>query len=234
MMRSGRNRRRLMFQPGPAWCFCLAALVASAALPLRSEIIDRIAVAVGNRVITSSEIDRQIRAVAFLNGQVPDLSAAGRRNAAQRMIEQKLIQRELETGRYASPAPEDVAPIIAQLRGGRFGGSEVEFNRALAAAGLSLDDLRQEVLWQQTLLAFIESRFRPLVQVSDDEIRDYFEKVVKPTAQAADPGGAVDLEDYRDKIDETLAGPRVDQEVNRWLKEMRSRSQVTFSDEVFQ
>jgi hypothetical protein len=234
MMRAGRHRGRTRFQPGPARFFFFAALVASTALPLRPEIIDRIAVTVGNRVITSSEIDRQVRAVAFLNGQIPDLSPAGRRNAAQRMIEQKLIQRELETGRYTSPAPEDVAPIIAQLQRDRFGGSEAAFNSALAAAGLSLDDLQVEVFWQQTLLAFIESRFRPLVQVSDDEARDYFEKVVKPAAQAANPGEPVDLEDYREKIDETLAGPRVDEEVNRWLKEMRSRVQVTFNDEAFQ
>jgi hypothetical protein len=234
MMRAGRHRGCETFLPGTAWFLCFAALVASAALPLRSEIIDRIAVAVGNRVITSSEIDRQIRAVAFLNGQVPDLSPAGRRNAAQRMIEQKLIQRELETGRYASPAPEDVVPIIAQLRRERFGGAEAKFNSALAAAGLSLDDLQVEVLWQQTLLAFIESRFRPLVQVGEDEIREYFEKVVKPAAQAANPGEPVDLEDYREKVDGTLAGPRVDEEVSRWLKEMRSRVQVTFNDEAFQ
>jgi hypothetical protein len=234
MMRAGRHCCRVLPRPGTAWFFCLAALVASTALPLRPEIIDRVAVAVGNRVITSSEIDRQIRAVAFLNGQVPDLSPAGRRNAAQRMIEQKLIQRELETGRYTSPAPEDAPPIAAQLQRERFGGSEAAFNSALAAAGLSPDDLQVEVFWQQTLLAFIESRFRPLVQVSDDEIRQYFENIVKPAAQAANPGQPVDLEDYREKIDETLAGPRVDEEVSRWLKEMRSRVQVTFNDEAFQ
>jgi hypothetical protein len=234
MMRSDFKGRRETLHRGAAGLFCLVALVASAALPLRSEIIDRIAVAVGNRVITSSEIDRQIRAVAFLNGQAPDLSPAGRRNAAQRMIEQKLIQRELETGRYTSPAAEDVVPIIAQLQGERFGGNAAEFDRALASAGLSINDLREEVLWQQTLLAFIESRFRPLVQVSDEQIRDYFEKVVKPAAQAANPGEPLDMEDYREQIDETLAGPRVDEEVNRWLKEMRSRLQVTFNDEAFQ
>ena len=81
----------------------------------------------------------------------------------------------------------------------RFGGNEAAFNSALAAAGLSLDDLQVEVLWQQTLLAFIESRFRPLVQVSDDDIREYFEKAVKPAAQAANSGEPVDLEDYREK-----------------------------------
>ncbi len=234
MMRAGLHCCRKLLQPQAAWIGCIAVLATLTAPPGRSEIIDRIAVSVGNQVITTSGIERQIRAVAFLNGATPDLSPTARRAAAERMIEQKLIQRELDTGRYVSPGPEQVAPLISQIQNERFGGNAAEFNRALAAAGLSLDDLREEILWQQTLLAFIDSRFRPLVQVSDDEIREYFEKVVKPAAQAANPGVPVDLEDYREKIDETLAGPRVDEEANRWLKEMRSRTAITFNEEAFQ
>jgi hypothetical protein len=62
-----------------------------------AEIIDRIAVTVEKQVITESEIWRQIRITAFLNGEEPDFSSAAKRTMADRLVEQVLIRRELET-----------------------------------------------------------------------------------------------------------------------------------------
>src|SRR5262249_48275559 len=70
-----------------------------------ADLIDRIAVSVGNRVITRSDIERQIRVIAFQNGVQPDFSSANRHAVANKMIEQKLIQRELESSRYPAPLP---------------------------------------------------------------------------------------------------------------------------------
>src|SRR5260370_21045608 len=71
---------------------------------LFADIIDRIAVSVGNRVITISDIDRETRVTAFINGVKADLTPAGKRATAERLVEQKLIQRELETSRYPDAA----------------------------------------------------------------------------------------------------------------------------------
>src|SRR5262249_49424474 len=58
----------------------------------RAEIIDRVAVVVGNRVITESEILREVRLTAFLNGAPLDFSAASKRKTAERLVEQRLIR----------------------------------------------------------------------------------------------------------------------------------------------
>ena len=56
----------------------LAALaVVVLAITARGEIIDRIAVSVGNRVIAESDLNREIRVAAFLDGVKPDFSPAG-------------------------------------------------------------------------------------------------------------------------------------------------------------
>ncbi len=83
---------------------------------LRAETIDRIAVSVGNLVITASELDRQIRATAFLNGKPPDFSPASKRATADRMVEQTLIRRELESGHYPLPAAEEVGPVLEKFQ----------------------------------------------------------------------------------------------------------------------
>ncbi|MEI9976953.1 MAG: hypothetical protein WDO73_35815 [Ignavibacteriota bacterium] len=52
------------------------------AVGLHAEIIDRIAVSVGNQAITTSDVDREIRVTAFLNRSEPDFTPAGRRATA--------------------------------------------------------------------------------------------------------------------------------------------------------
>jgi hypothetical protein len=208
-------------------------VVFAAVLPLRGEIVDRIAVSVGNRVITASEIDREIRVTAFLDAAPPDFRPAARRATAGRLVEQQLIRRELETSRYTIPSAEELKPAVEKFKRDRFK-DQADYERALAAAGISNRDVEDELLWQRRLLWFIDARFRLGVQVTDEEIRDYFEKVVKPAAEAAHPGVPVTLDEYRDKIEETLAGPRVDRETDAWLEEARKRTEIVYHDEVFQ
>jgi hypothetical protein len=206
----------------------LAALV-----PAGGTIIDRIAVSVGNQVITTSDIDREIRASAFLQGAAPDFSAAGRRATADRMVEQKLIRRELETSRYPVPQPSEIDPVLAELIQKQFH-DEAAYRAALHAYGITEQDVRDELLWQRTLLLFVDDRFRPAVQVTDQEIRDYFDKVVAPAAKAAHPDETATLEAYRDQIVRTLTGQRADEEMDRWLKEARSRTEIVYHPEAFE
>jgi hypothetical protein len=147
------------------------------------------------------------------------------------MIEQKLIRRELETNRYPEPSRSDVALKVEAFRRANYK-DDAEYRQALAGYEISEQDLEDQILWQNTLLLFIEVRFRPGVQVSDEEIRDYFEKTVKAAADAAHPGEPVSLEDYRDKIEQTIAEPRLLREVDRWLAEMRRRTEIIYHDET--
>lgn len=209
-------------------------LLAALLLPLlKADIIDRIAVSVGNRVITSSDLDREIRVTAFLNGAKPDFSPAGKRATAERMVEQKLIQHELETSRYPVPAESEVQPELDQFKK-KFFSDDAAYRRALVDAGITEDDLKAVLLWQRTLLLFIDVRFRPGVQVTDAEIQDYFDKVVAPAARAAHPGESPALDQYRADIERKLTGQEVDQELDRWLEQVRQRTEIVFHPESFQ
>ena len=206
-------------------CFLLTLTV------LRAEVIDRIAVTVGNSVITASDVDREIRVTSFLNGVKPDFSSAAKRATANRMVEQKLIRRELETSRYPVPNAAEVEPILQEFKKAHFKDA-AEYERAMTDAGVTEQGITYELLWQRTLLLFIEIRFRPGVQVSDQDVEDYFEKVVKPAAQAAHPAEPVSLDDYRTRIEETLVGQREDTDMDKWLTAVRKRTEIVFHDEA--
>jgi hypothetical protein len=212
----------------------LAAAVAALSLVLaaRSEIIDRIAVSVGNQVITQSEIRREIRLTAFLNRQPAVFTAEARRRAADRLVEQKLVRKELEWSRFPLPAEDSIEPQWKALVE-RAGGEEA-LQKELDSYRLTEEDLKEHLLWQQTLLSFIDERFRPGIQVTDADIREYFRETILPLEKVAHPGMQARLEDYRDQIEKVIMGQRIDQELNDWLTEARKRTKVEYREEAFQ
>jgi hypothetical protein len=141
-------------------------------------------------------------------------------------VEQKLIRRELELSKYMPPDDLAAEPLFAEFRKAH--------PQPIAAYGVTDQQIRDALLWQLTLLRFIEVRFRPGVQVSDQDIAEYFDKVVKPAAQAAHPDRPVSLENYRNQIEERLTGQRTDQEVDTWIKDARKRTEIVFHEEVFE
>ena len=218
------------YQPAPHK-LVLAFLIL--ACSLRGEIVDRIAVSVGNRVITTSDLDRQIRVAAFLNGTKPDESAAARRTMAERMVEQTLIRTEFETSNYPVPDIAEMEPEFEAIRAKLFP-NPADYAHALAEAGITEQDLKTELLWQRTLSQFLDMRFRPGVQVSEGDVQQYFNTVVAPLARAAHPDQPVKLDEYRLEIETKLTGDRADKEMDKWLVEARKRTPVVFHDEVFQ
>lgn len=208
------------------------ALLTIGATLLTAETIDRVAVAVGNRVITTSDIERQARVSAFLSGTKPDLSAEGRRKTAETMVEQKLVSRELETARYPEPGGAELDEAFAAFKAQYFK-EDAEYKRALADAGVTEAEVKRELLWQRRFFGFIGVRFRPAAQVGEEAIREYFEKTVLPTAQAVNPGANFTLDEFHDKIQAKLLEDGIDRQVALWLAESRSRTEIVFHEEAF-
>ena len=203
------------------------------ALAAHGEIVDRIAASVGNRVITASDLDRQLRVAAFQDGVKPDFSPARKRAAVEAMIEQKLIRTELANSRYPLPDPAELAPLIEQFKKTHFK-DDAQYRAALAEYGIGEEDFKELLLWQRTLLLFIQVRFETGVQLGAQDVEEYFAGTVKPAAEAAHPGQSVSLEDYRDQIERTLTGQRADKEMDIWLREVRKRTNVVLHEEVLQ
>ena len=116
----------------------LSAMFAAGA---HAEIIDRIAVTLDKEVITASEVTQAIRLTAFLNGDPLDFSPTARRETAERLIEQRLIRREIELGRYAQPPATGVEPMLKRIQAERFPGAH-DYQDALAKYGISGEELK--------------------------------------------------------------------------------------------
>ena len=210
-------------------CSFLLVLIAAS---VQAEIIDRIAVRVATEVITDSEIVQEIRLTAFFNSEPVQMSAQQKRKTAERLIEQHLIRREIEVSRFPAPAPSEADAAYAQLRK-KLSLDGAKLQQALAVYRLDEQELRSHVLWQLTLLRFLELRFRPAVQVPEQEIREYFERQILPKLKAADAKQEGVLEEFRDEIEAELIGKHVDREAEMWLKQTRAQTAVHVHEEAF-
>jgi hypothetical protein len=182
-------------------------------------VIDRIAVVVGNHAVKLSDIERDLRVTEFLNREPLNLSPDARRKAAERQIDQQIIRQEIATGGYQRASDTEAQTMLRQLERDRFGGSAARLKQALQQYGLTEDELRQQLVWQLTVLRFIDQRFRPGVLVTDDEIQAY----KKQHPQMAD-----------EQIRETLEGERINQEFETWLDGARKRmTRIEYRDEAF-
>jgi hypothetical protein len=131
---------------------------------LSAEVVDRIAVAVGNRAIKESQIDREIRLTAFLNGATLDFSAPSKRKAADRLIDQTNIRAEMAKGSYAAPSEAEVSGVLTKIKRARFS-KKGEFEQALQTYGITEQELKAHVAWQIQVLHFIDLRFLPAARV---------------------------------------------------------------------
>lgn len=198
-----------------------------------AEVLDRIAVTLDNQVITQSEILREIRLTAFLNDDSLDFSTDSRKKAADRLVEQKLIRKEMEPAHYLEASPAELESMLKEVRVQRFHDAE-EYRKALENYGITEQDLEAHLLWQVTFLHFIDLRFRPGIQVTDDEIRKYFDKELPDLQKKAGGDNAITFSDLRDKLEQNLTDQHIDKQVDDWLAQARKRTHIEFHPEAFQ
>src|ERR1700691_3354793 len=121
------------------FCILISAEILSA------EIIDRIVITAGNQVITQSQVDDEVRVTAFLNREKLDLGPEARRQAADRLIEQALIKREMDLSHYPLPELSDAGESLQSIKA--MYSSDAEFQDALEGYGISQDELTRRLWW---------------------------------------------------------------------------------------
>ena len=194
-------------------------------------VIDRVTVIVGRRAIKTSDIDRELRVSAFLNRRTLDESPAAMRKAAERLIDQELVRQDVLSGQYAQPTPKDAADFLHQLQRDRFGNSEQRLTAELARYHLTPQQLQQHLLWQLTVLRFIDERFRAGVLVTDEEVAAYYREH-QAALEQANPRNHT-LEALSAQIRETLTGERINQAFEEWLAESRKGVRIDYRPQAF-
>ncbi len=202
----------------------ICLLVLSACL-LKAVIIDRIAVKVDNSIVKDSDIRRDIRVTDFLNSQTVNMTESARKAAADRLIDQIFIRREIQIGDYPAATPRQANQELDHLVSERFK-TETALENSLKHYDITPADLRSHFQWQLTVLSFIDARFKPAVLVTDAEVDKYYS--AHQVALRREYPGKNSANELRPQITNILASGRVDKLFFAWLDEQRKDAKFTY------
>ncbi len=203
-------------------------LILCAAASCPAVIIDRIAIVSGNAIVKDSDIDRDMRLTDFMNGQPLSFTAAARKSAAERLLDQAFIRQEIRTGDYPRATPDEAEKQLQQFKQHRFH-TDQSYQSALTRYGLTDQQVRQQLQWQLTVLSFIDQRFKPAAYVSDKEVAEYFDEHEKELRQQ-NPGKTT-LDQLRPAITDLLSAEKVNKLFFSWLDEQRENAKIKYHEE---
>lgn len=208
------------------------ALVIAAAAS--GQVIDRIAVVVGNSVITETEVVQEARLEAFLNGAPLKLDGDTKKAAADHLVDQQLIRNEMKIGAYPEPTPAEVNGMLGNLKQERFGGSDAAYRASLSKYEITEEQLRQHLAWQLAAIRFTDLRFSAAAPVPATP-------TPTPTTNGSGPDRSTQRglsrrpESQPQSADRTEKPPvSVDQQLDAWLKQTRAGTKVQFKQGAFQ
>lgn len=198
----------------------LAAIVLAVAggYLVGQEIVDRIVARVENDVILWSDIRALSRYQEFLDGK-SETDA----QILDRLIDQWIVRTEAGVSRSPQPSEADIDRSLSRLKSSF--DSDQEYETRKKQAGLNDQDIRAMAADQLYLSNYLDSRFRPAVQIDPKAIEDFYQKAV--VARAKEHGQEPPtLEASRDYIQEALVQSGINEQAEKWLKESRLRLHI--------
>lgn len=193
----------------------LFSIVPSGQASAEPELVDRIVAIIDREVIVLSEAEQAMWLVELRTDE-----DAGLRDVVERLIEARLIEREVARFTDAPVLEELVEEQLERVRSS-FASTEA-LNAMLSSRGLSEEELRSDVTRQLTLSRYLERRFRALTYVTDDDIESYFSAEILP--ELSDQRGPTPEE--TDQIRRILEEQRFNERVERWIDGLKKRAHI--------
>ena len=205
-------RRHGSFVPG-------VALLALAATCVRSqELLDQIAARVESDIILLSEVRTLSRYQMLVDGKAESDAAI-----LDRLIDQWIVRSEADTARFPHPTDVEIVHGVEHLQAS-FASPE-EYEGRKKQSELSDKEIRRMVAGQLYLSNYLDSRFRPAVQVDAKQVEDFYQQAVVPRAKAHNQAPPP-LDASREYIQEALVQRGINDQAEVWLKESRARLHV--------
>ncbi len=182
------------------------------------EVIDRVAARVENDIILVSDVRELARYQMLVDGKSESDS-----QILDRLIDQWIVRNEATVSRYPQPSDEEVQRSLARLISSY--SSPAEFAVRRQQSGLTSEGLLAIVKLQLYLRNYLDTRFRPSIQIEDKDVQEFYKTRVVPRAESRGQTPPT-FEASREFIQDAMVQRAIDEQADRWLKESRSRIRV--------
>jgi hypothetical protein len=205
---------------GPAICGLLFLTMMTSAAGTRAsqETVDRIVARVENDIILWSDVRALSRYQQFLDGK-SETDA----QILERLIDQWVVRTEADVSRFPRPSDAEIERGLERLRKSFTSAEEYEARKK--QNGLSDAEIRDMVAAQAYLSNYLDSRFRPGVQIDPKTIDDFYEKSIVPRAKARGQEPPP-LDEARELIQEALVQRGINDQADQWLIESKARLHI--------
>ena len=189
--------------------------LATVAMPLRAQVIDRVVAVVGAEAVTLSDV-RAAEVFRFAAGATPETA-----DVLTYLINRQLMLGEVD--RYAAPEPEPATldRRVAQVRA-RFQTQEL-YEQALARTAMTEGRLRAVVAENLRIETYLDQRFGTAAQPAPDEVQRYYRE---HPAEFTRAGRLAPFDDVQQGLQQKLAAERRRALITDWLDRLRRRGQV--------
>jgi parvulin-like peptidyl-prolyl isomerase len=198
---------------------CVALLSLAATLQLAGqEVVDRIVARVENDIILLSDVRELGRYQEFVDGK-----SENDVKIVDRLIDQWTVRSEAELSRFPKPGDAEIDRGVSRVV--KSFASPEEYEARKKQSGMTDAEVRKMVASQLYLSNYLDSRFRPSVQIDEKAIEDFYQNAVIPRAKVRGQAPPT-LDSAREVIQEALIESGVNDQADRWLKESRARLHV--------
>ena len=194
------------------------SLLAATGVAAAQEIVDRIATRIENDIILMSDIQALSRYQQFLDGK-SETDA----QILDRLIDQWIVRTEANVSRFPQPSAAEIERSVERVR--KSFSSTEEYEARKKQSGLSEAEVQEMVAAQLYLSNYLDSRFRPGVQIDPKTVEDFYQKSVVPRAKARGQEPPP-LDTARDFIQEALVQRGINDQADQWLIESKSRLHI--------
>lgn len=204
---------RLVF---PRLCISAACVALFVAVVGAQQLLDRVLARVNGEAITKTDLEasRALGLVEVTPGEKNPNDAA-----LQQLVDRQLLLEEVARFPPPEPTPMAIDQEVQRLtQHASTPPAELQRTTGVDEArlrGIARDSLR--------IRAYLDQRFGTAGQVTEDEVRDYYQAHPKEFQK---DGQTIPFEDAEPAARERAAADRRRQTIDQWLREVRSRAEV--------
>jgi hypothetical protein len=221
------NRRHRIFRILEALSLGVISIVLVFVSAASGEEIDRLLAAVNGKVITGGDIllARSLNVVIF-SGSKESLDSDDQ--ALSRLIDLELLRQELKNFGMAKEDESEVESRLQALRDAyvKTGG----LTAFLQKHGLQESELIAYLRLESSILRFVNFRFRPFINVTNEEINSYYEKRLAPQLEKSKLD-LPPLSQVSTRIEEILREEKINEVFDQWIATIRHNSRIEYFEE---
>jgi hypothetical protein len=178
----------------------LLTVLVSVRLLAAGDLVERVLAVVDGRPVLLSEVRLRQR-----------LQGTSEAEALEGLIDELLMYEQAARLPQAALRAEEEERAVADAR-----------SKLQGAAAADEGNLRRLARRQGTILKYVEFRFRPQARVSDEELKEAFDR------ERAGRADAPSLEEAAPALRETLVDRSVGASLDAWVKELRSAAAIRY------